>query len=956
MGQAQARVVGRDAERAALTAALERAADAPQLVLISGEAGIGKSRLLGDAAETAGELGWRVLVGQCLALSGGDLSYAPWRQALRQLRRSEGREAMARLLGEDAAALAPIVGTAVDEPPPTAHVLEALLSLLERIAEERPVLLGLEDLHWADSQSLDALAFLLRNLADVPVLLVATCRSDESPDGALPAQLAELRRAPRVTVVELLPLDVATTAALLTALGADAAAAGELHARAGGNPYYLTELVAAGPARVHELNDVVLARLDGLSPASRRVLEALAVAGRPTPQALVERVTGLDATASTDALRALRVRRLLATTPDGGHAPAHALAAEAVLSHLLPGQAAALHSAFAEALEAEPALLGDPAALPVALAEHRAAGPDPAAALAAAAAAARQVTSPRAVLHWGSSALERWPLVPDAAALAGCSRGELLALVAEATLRTGDPAGAAARMELALTEPDAADPAVGGARGERLAHYLWSAGRSREAAEANTRALELLGDEPTTALARAQASYASTLMVLGRWRDAETACRSAIATAQRVGAVAEQAHALATLGVVQVSCGDTAAGLAALDEAGALARRSGDVRLTWRNLLNAAYAAEVAGRLDDAAERALEAYALAERHGMDSSDVRAAIANAVSPLVDRGRWDEAEALLAAAPPGAAHDPRVRLLDRVAAEVQVARGLDIPPGVLDGDEDEPRVRQQRDLLVAERALWAGDSAAALTAVRAALSTDGSVVDGLRLRAAGLRACADALALPVAAGGPGPQERAALLAQVDAWSADLPDGGEGDMAVLVLLARAEAARAHGTDVPAQWRAVVSAWTDRGRPYPAAVAAWREAECAAARGQSPHAPLREAHDVALRLRAAPLRRVVELLALRTRTPLLTTVSVPAQPAGPVDQLALTRRERQVLELLATGASNRRIGRQLSITENTAGVHVSNVLRKLGVANRSEATAVAHRLGLAPNGGGTP
>ena len=108
-------------------------------------------------------------------------------------------------------------------------------------------------------------------------------------------------------------------------------------------------------------------------------------------------------------------------------------------------------------------------------------------------------------------------------------------------------------------------------------------------------------------------------------------------------------------------------------------------------------------------------------------------------------------------------------------------------------------------------------------------------------------------------------------------------------------------------------------------------------------------------MRLGAEPLRRELELLSLRRRLD-LAAAPPAADASGPLAGLSLTGRERQVLELLSTGASNRRIGRDLHISESTAGVHVSNVLRKLGVANRTEATAVAHRLGLAPTGGGSP
>jgi hypothetical protein len=337
VGRAEAPLVGREGERAALSTTLQEAADAPPLLLLPGEAGIGKSRLCADLLSAAREQGWRCLTGHAVPLSSGELPWAPWTELLRALGRSEGRGTLSRLIADDAEALAPVlplraVGAA--GPVPTAAVLEALLALVERLAAERPLVLALEDLHWADPLSLDALAFLVRNLADAPVLLVATARTDE-PSDRLRAVLAELRRDDRARSVALPPLDADGTAALLEALGADPAGAPALLARTGGNPYYLRELVAVGDRPVTHLQDAVLARLDGLPPSARTALSALAVAGRPTGAALLAAVTGLADEPLAAALRALDGRRLLATVGDG-HAPAHDLAASAVLDALLP--------------------------------------------------------------------------------------------------------------------------------------------------------------------------------------------------------------------------------------------------------------------------------------------------------------------------------------------------------------------------------------------------------------------------------------------------------------------------------------------------------------------------------------------------------------------------------------------------------------------------------------------
>jgi DNA-binding CsgD family transcriptional regulator len=146
---------------------------------------------------------------------------------------------------------------------------------------------------------------------------------------------------------------------------------------------------------------------------------------------------------------------------------------------------------------------------------------------------------------------------------------------------------------------------------------------------------------------------------------------------------------------------------------------------------------------------------------------------------------------------------------------------------------------------------------------------------------------------------------------------------------------------------------AWLALGRPYPAAYAQWRQAEALAA-SRAPQAqaagPLRAAYEVAVRLGAAPLRRELELLPQRARIQLEPPADSAAEPEAPsvAASLGLTRREAEVLALVAAGRTNRQIGQELFITPKTAGVHISRILAKLGVAGRGEAAAVAHRLGL--------
>jgi DNA-binding NarL/FixJ family response regulator len=166
-------------------------------------------------------------------------------------------------------------------------------------------------------------------------------------------------------------------------------------------------------------------------------------------------------------------------------------------------------------------------------------------------------------------------------------------------------------------------------------------------------------------------------------------------------------------------------------------------------------------------------------------------------------------------------------------------------------------------------------------------------------------------------------------------------------------AEARRVGERPSPAAWRAAAEAWEAVERPYAVAYARWREAEAALATGESGTAPsaLRDAHAIATRLGALPLRDAVAALARRARITLGHEPTSPdrAEPADG-DRLGLTPRERDVLALVAEGRTNRQVAAALFISESTAGVHVSNILGKLGVRSRTEAAAVAYRLRLVP------
>ena len=189
---------------------------------------------------------------------------------------------------------------------------------------------------------------------------------------------------------------------------------------------------------------------------------------------------------------------------------------------------------------------------------------------------------------------------------------------------------------------------------------------------------------------------------------------------------------------------------------------------------------------------------------------------------------------------------------------------------------------------------------------------------------------------------------LIARVRACA---EDGGRLEQAFLAH-AEADHGRAAGADDPARWAAAADSWTALGRPYPAALARWRQAEALVAAGDrdAAVAPASAAAATADRLGAAWLAGELESLAARARLRLDGGDDTEAAAVAAAEEhpFGLTQRERQVLSLVAAGATNREIGRQLFMAEKTASVHVSRILAKLDVRSRTEAAGVAHRLGL--------
>ena len=601
-------VVGREVPLRVLGEALDSAAGGtPSLALVSGEAGIGKTRLVGEIEAAA--RGFVVLHGECLELGGGALAYAPVTAALRGLPAEWTRDWLDELPVEARGALAAVLPRESPGAGGPARLHELLLDLLGRLAAERaPVLLVLEDVHWADPSTLALLAFLARNLREQRVAVVVTYRVDD----ALPAELrrlaAELSRRRSVLRIELEPLgreDVARQLEAIAGAPVPAALAGELHARAGGNPFFVEELFAARDALPGSVTEAVLARVERLDQPA---LALLAAAGGQASHALLERLE-----VAPDALRAALDAGVLVRTADGV-AFRHGLIGEVIYERLLPVERRALHRAIAAVLDANA-----PAAQR-ALQSYRAGLREQA--LAASVQAGLEAADVHAYTEAGvhfERALELWDASVD--------RVDLLARTAQAARFAGDPERAVALCREAIELTD--DPARKALLYERLGEFhFWD---DEAALECYRHALELLPGEP-----RLLAAEGHALFGLRRWEDARERCEAALEAG---------AGPRITLGLVLAYLGRPDEGEAHLRRALELAANGEE---TARAYMHLGELLRLRGDHEAALEAMVDGEREAARLGLLGSFGHFMYVNGADDLLRLGRWDEAAARLAEA--------------------------------------------------------------------------------------------------------------------------------------------------------------------------------------------------------------------------------------------------------------------------------------------------------------------
>ena len=923
--------VGRTAGLDRVAGVLRQAAlGEPAVVLVAGEAGVGKSRFVAELPAGRAPAGARVLAGQCNGFAPGSLPYAPIAGALRQLLRAseedddlpgEAAQAVGLLLPELTAAgqVARTRGlAALDQ----GRVFAQLEAVFDKVSASAPLLLVIEDLHWADRSSLEFLAYLCYGLRWQRLAIVCTYRDDEVP--AVPelgAWLADLRRSTRLTEVSLPRFTVPELGEQVAAILGEAADPGlvaGLHARTGGNPYYTELLLSAGaPAEVSGgagglsaalpavLREVLLARSAGTAAGTREVLAVIAAAGHPVAHGVVAAAwarLGMDEESLLAGLREAADRQLLVPVTDlGGYAFRHALLAEAAYDQLLPGERGRLHDAWASVLEERvTGGTAGPAAVAEVAAHHHKAG-HPGVAFGwdlRAAEAAEQVGGVAEAASCYRRMLAAWDEVRDAGQQAGLDRIDLLTRLARAEELAGDWSAAARLVEdaIALVDP-ATEPLRAALLQARLCWSLYSTGRPAAALGPAAAAVALVPESPPS-LARVAvlASLGGLQVMVGRGGRAAATVAAAAAVADQIP------DPIAAAWVAEVQA--RVAWLTGRPGAVALARRAirlgqhpgaGDRAMMAFNGL--ADALDAAGNDRGVLQACYGGYEQIRRRGGANFGTWL-LCRACCTLVARGRPAEAaEALHTAL--------RVRPSGILEVYAQLAAAL---LATLRGDFEAGRVAIGRCrraapeplpygwwycAAAAELELWAGDPerafAAAAEGLAAVARTDYRRHAGT-LAWLALRATADRAELARARHDTAATDQArADAAQLQRTWSDPPwltaEPANRARALHTLL-DAEQSRAAGQPDPQLWALATRCSRACHRPHQAAYAAWRQAEALLAQ----HAPrqaaadcLRTGHAIARGAGTVPLQREIETLARYARLDLQTPPPSESSPRCP-------------------------------------------------------------------------
>ena len=938
-----ATIVGRDDE---MRAVLELLSDLPEgpgeVVVVSGPAGIGKTRFVKAVADRLRVDGVRVMAGACLDLGKGAPPYVALIAAFRSV---------------DPPAVQVLDALTGSIEMRRSKLFEMLRTTLAALARRRPTVLVIEDVHWLDAITRDALLYLATTMREGRWGMVLTYRHDEIAERPIAARFLDVVHRDTVAHVlldELSAQEVAAQVAGITGKDPPAAYVEHLHRRTGGVPLFVEAVLSAessGQTGVPDhLRDLFLTRVRQLGMSAVRAVEVVAVHGEPCREQLVATVLRADSSEVATALDDAVAAHVLHSDAHG-YRMRHELLREAVYDALPASRRRALHGRIATALAAT----GRPDL--VALAHHWHEAGDAARAASAnlaAAAVAERVHAPAEVFVYLDRVLTHLDALSpeDEAAVTTGGRAPLLSRAAEAAYLSGSfqRAVGLAERAIALTRATGAEAAV---RWERLARYRWVAREGVGAEQAYVRAVALLPDDgPASLRARVLSGYAWYLAIADRQEEALDWTQRARTVADESADRLERCRALLGWGNARL---DTDDGLVALQMA--------------RDLAVAADATEELARAYTALDRALRRHGrVAEREGVLREGLTYAAAHGLHEtftpvlafllaevLLDLGRWDEAERILESPGPGGEdgmpalfrHAYRARLAAGRGRSEAVAEAFDRVTDLSAHLPQQPVWRSIAQCAQAEMLLFTGDPERALTAAIEAghLTTDPlCLAEALAVRA---RAGADLAELSRRHG------REVILPDEELIeaSARMADLDHAQIRAWAMTSLAELWRWDGQREPQPWRQAVAAWDAASDPYRAAYSRWRLAHALlgtrSGRGNAAR-ELQMAHRIATHLAAEPLRSAIadEAAGGRIRLDVRGGPSVTADTVA--SQLGVTPREREVLPLLATGRTNAEIAEILVISPRTVDVHVSRLLNKLGATRRTEAADIAHRRGL--------
>ncbi len=1011
--------VGRSGELDWMLASADVAeAGRASLAIVGGEAGVGKTRLVAEVVARLRARGWLVLGGGSVALGDDGLPFGPIVEALRVLVREVDPARIAEAAGPGLPELARLVpelsrvGGDGQAPAPQAEwvqvrIFEGVLRLLANLSETEPVLLVVEDLHWADRSTRDLLAFLARNARAERLFVVATFRTDElHRRHPLTTWLAEAERQPRVQRTDLARFghdDLVDLLGQLTGVAGEPIAAtlvDLIARRSDGNAFFAEELVASidesGRWR-HQLpdtlRDVLLVRLAARSDAAGRLLEIAAVAGREVSHELLADVCGLSEAELTAALREAVDAQILLV---GSSGPAdcyrfrHALLQEAAYDQLLPSERRHIHETYAHALEARPAIGGAAeASRLVELAHHWSAAHDPTRALHAAVEAGDTSRTVYAYAEAGRQyerAIELWDAVPADDRPTDRDLGDLYDAASATATLVGDGSRAVSLAQHAIELVDAApgrDRERRARARERLGFAAWLAGDTATSIRLLEEAVDLLSDTPPSIVqGRVLAGLAGNLMLAGRSAESVPFAERAIACARTIGDLAIESRAMNVLGVDRAALGNIGASIDLLRRAMAIGSPADDPLNDKSVYTNLGTVLEMGGFVEEALDVSLAGAEHIRRYGSELSFLIFLEVNAAAMLIELARYPEAAELLdrnvSRVMPGVS---TIHLNSTLAhLEIRTGKLAAARHHLVIAEAEASRIADAQFVIdlhtfATEIESWEDDPVAALAVAIEGLDRLADIDDAVilgQLAIPAVRAGADLAVRSRAGRDPAGAEAAVAAVRdvIDRYRAstarltEIDQLAEHEIGWRMDLCAAELARGAGDDHPTRWDAIRPVVAARPAPFLEAYVLWRAADAFAALGDHVGAAerLRAAHTIARRIGAPLLMVRIEGLGRRLRVDLVTSTDddVPLVTGAPkaeetaeapaivADPFGLTVREREVLALVAEGYTNRRIASELFISDSTAGVHVSNILGKLGVVSRTEAATVAVRLGL--------